>query len=213
MIAPVLAMRPLPEKESIVMRNLFAAAQKHGGRVFAGLVAAVVLAPVPVMALTYSNTFSYNLSYSGSPAAPSKPSYTETIKGQEDDVTVDMGTANNTSATSTLTFSRNITVGAGGESVFGEADYGVNLASAGFTSSEKVTDSKGKTVYLNLAGGQFNVNNTGANQTYAYSQDTTSKLAAGNYIFTLTVAYHTNNKVGSWSINAKSKHHFELLGL
>ena len=195
-----------------MLRNRFAAALKHGARVFAGLVAAVVLAPVPVMALSFTSPWNASYSQSGGPT-PTKPTFTDTVVGQRDDLTVDMGAYNGSTAPakSSITLTRGFSItNSGGQNVFAEADYASYLAYAGFTASEQVKDSKGHVV-MDLSGGIFNVNNTSGTSTlYSNSASGTVKIDPGNYTIAVTLTYSTNNKMGSWHM--KSKHHFEAMG-
>lgn len=195
-----------------MFKKLYPAALKHSGRVLAGLLAAVVLMPVPAMALTFTSNWAASYSQSGGPTPP-KPTFTDTVSGQRDDVTIDMGTYNGSTsqAASAITLTRNFSItNSGGQNVFAEADYSSYLANAGFAAGEVVTDSKGHVV-CSLSGGIFSVNNSSAtSKLYTNSASTTVNIPKGNYTITLGLAYYTNNKVGSWKM--KSKHHFEAMG-
>ena len=194
------------------MTSLAAALLRGGRRMTGGLLAAVLLLPLPAMALTYTSAWTATTSDSGGPTPP-KPVYTDSVVGQRDDLTVDMGTYQGatSNAKSTISLTRGFSITqAGGQNVMAEADFAAYLAYAGLAVSEQVKDSKGH-VIMDLSGGIFNANNTsGAKTLYTGAGSTVVKIADGNYTINVSITYNTNNKIGSWSM--KSKHHFEALG-
>ena len=186
---------------------------RRGPRLLGGLVAAVVLMPLPAMALTFTSPWTATYMQSGAPI-PTKPTFSDAVSGQRDDLTVDMGTYQGATktATSTINLTRGFSVTNGsGQNVLAEADYSTYLTYAGFNTGEQVKDSKGH-VIMDLSGGIFNVNNpSGTQKLYANSGSTTVNIGPGNYTITVSLTYTTNNKIGSWKM--KSKHHYEAMGL
>jgi hypothetical protein len=185
----------------------------HWSRLPGAVLAAVVLLPVPALALTFTSPWTANTLVLGGPTPPT-PTFTDAVTGQQDDLNVDMGTYQGATARafSAIHLTRGFTItDGGGQDVMLEADYVTFLAHAGFVVREKVKTANGHTI-LDISGGHFTVENaSGTEKLFAQEKAIMGHLKRGDYVIAVTVSYHTNNKIGSWRM--KSLHHFELLGL
>ena len=200
-------------------KNLAAGLLKGSRRLIGGVAAAVLLMPLPVMALTFNGSWTASYGQSGSPTPPT-PSFTDQTNNDskngksEDFVTVDMDPSGNaytttSAAQSQIVLSRTINLTASQVVKF-EDLYADLFQQAGLTTTAQLVNSKGQTV-----------------TEFSQSQSTSSKtlttlsgdpqvrptLSAGTYTLKVTVTYNTNNKFsGVAGFAKKSKHQFDFEG-
>ena len=187
-------------------------------RLLAGLAAALLLLPVPAMALTFNGSWTAIYSQSGSPTPP-KPSFTDSVSGNgsakaEDFLTVDMdpsGSAYTTTsaAQSQIVLTRTINV-TGSQVVKLEDEYTDLFQQAGLNTQVLVSDSRGRTVAAFFQG-----QSTSSKTLTTLSGDPQIRptLGAGTYTLKVTVTYNTNNKFsGIAGFAKKSKHQFDFEG-
>jgi hypothetical protein len=208
--------------------NLAAALLKGGRRLLGGLLAALLLVPMPVLAsVTFSGSWSPTFSTSGSPTPPT-PTFSDSTTsngshGQQDVLDVGMGTYNGNPASKpsqesfeTITLTRQINWSPSGpENLNGvwTLDEFLNSAAQG-ADQVNVLNSKGNVV-THLIGNQMYMG-SGSTPSEVKMSDheflPPSQLPAGTYTLQVTVQLHTlvNNKLGGqWKSKSKS-HEFDF---
>lgn len=179
-------------------------------RLLAGLAAALLLLPIPAMALTFNGSWQSATAVSGGPTPPT-PTFTDSTNGPDDNLTVDMGSYQGQTKTaySTIGLARTINVPSAGEAIKFAEQFSTDFQQGQVALAVAVFDSKG-----NLVAAPITFSKSVAATTFTNvsdSQTATKSFNGGNYILTVGVAYDTTNKIGGWK--TKSKHHFEFTGL
>lgn len=208
--------------------NLAVGLLRGSRRMLGGLVAALLVLPMPVLAgVTFSGNWSATTSTSGSPTPPT-PTYSDSTTsngshGQQDVLDVGMGTYNGAPASTTkqqsfetITLNRSIVWSPSSSenlnSLWTLDDF-LNAAAQG-TDKVDVLDSKGNFV-AHLMGRQV-YQGSGGTPTETKMSDMEllppSQLPAGTYTLQVTVQFQTlvNNKLGGqWKSKSKS-HEFDF---
>jgi hypothetical protein len=181
-------------------------------RFVAGLLAALVLLPVPAMAaITFNGTWTPVISTVGGPTPPT-PLWSDATNnpGQVDDLTVNMGTYQGSTqqATSKIELTRPINLSTDNQTIEYLNQFTSQFTKAGVNVEVWVKNSSGQVV-LNPIVVSHNFSNT----TTLQETDMTfaNTLKKGNYTLEVQVIYNTNNKVGGWK--TISPHKFEFKGL
>lgn len=208
--------------------NLVAALLKAGRRPLSGLLAALLLLPMPVLAgVTFSGNWSAGYFISGSPTPPT-PTYSDSVTsngthGQQDVLDVGMGTYNGSPAADktqqafeTITLNHTFVWSPSASEKLNSIwtlDEFLNSAAQGID-QVTVLDSKGNVV-TNLMGPQQyqGTGNTPTETKMSVSESLPkSQLPAGTYTLQVTVRFQTlvNNKLGgAWKSKSKS-HEFDF---
>jgi hypothetical protein len=179
-------------------------------RLFTGLAAALVLLPVPAMALTFTGGWQSVTAVSGGPTPPT-PTVTDVTNGADDNLTVDMGSYQGSTkkATSVIVLVRPVTISSASEAIRFAEQFSTDFSQGGVALTMTVSDSKGNLIATPISFGKSTTSTSFVNISDSESAQQTFK--AGNYYLGVGVAYDTTNKIGGWK--TKSKHHFEFTGL
>jgi hypothetical protein len=183
-------------------------------RVVGGLVAALLLMPVPAMAITYLGSWSATFTQTGGPTPP-KPTFTDSLSsgGQNDTLLVAMGDyqGSTAAATSTIQLTRPITISQPTQVIEFDHSFAGLFAQAGYSATVAVKDSSGHAVVT-----PFSLNESTTSKNFTELQDSLNvnkKLARGNYTLVVTVTDTTNNKIGGWKkYQSISAHEFDFQG-
>ena len=167
---------------------------------------------MPVLALTFTSSWSAALSQSGGPTppAPTYADFTDNAR-QVDDLFVNMGNYQGASAkaNSTIELTRGISIAAPGQTVEFEHALLAGFQEAGANITAGVKDSAGRTVVTPI---QLNLNNPSNNlQFFLAFEENFARLKSGNYTLDVQVQYFTNNKMGAWK-SISAFHAFEFEG-
>jgi hypothetical protein len=182
-------------------------------RLLGALLAALALLPVPaaMATLTFSGSWTPIISTVGGPTPPT-PTFSDITNNaqQVDDLTVNMGTYQGSTAlaTSSIELTRPITLSTSNQSIRFTQQFISQFTQAGESVTVKVKNSSGATVLTPITSNRsFN-----ATTTLQESDLTlTNVLAKGTYTLDVKVVYNTTNKLGGWK--TKSPHQFEFKGL
>ncbi len=175
-----------------------------------GLAAAVLLLPLPALALTFNNAWTPTFVTTGGPT-PAKATYTDSTSGGDDNVDVSLGNYNGVTspAVSSITLARSITVPNAGEAVDFLQQFAASFTFGGATATVALANSQGKIVATPLS---FTSTNTGSgSSTVSTSQNVKETIAGGTYTLTVKVVFSTNNKIGAWK--QISQYNFNIDGL
>jgi hypothetical protein len=178
-----------------------------------GVVAALMLLPVPAMALTFLGSWHATISGSGGPTPPPATfSDVTNNPGQVDDLTVNMGNyqGSTATATSSIELTRQFTVPSPSQKLSFQEQFTSQFTQAGASVSVAVKDAAGKnTLFTPLF---FSIQSTIKQPvTVQVFQLATRTVSSGTYTFDVKVVYNTNNKIGGWK--TISPHAFEFKGL
>ena len=182
-------------------------------RILGGAVAALVLLPVPAMAmLSFSSPWTGSPSVSGTPTPP-VPTVSDSTSGQDDSLIINMGTYQGTTANSSITLTRQFQItGVSSQQVEFNHSAIDQFMQAGETLSLKVEDASGHVLFTPVTFAYTNPSSSLA--TVQDSELYKTILSKGTYTLVLNVAYKTNNKFsGSWGGKKKSAHRFVIEGL
>jgi hypothetical protein len=179
-------------------------------RLAACLIVALILVPLPAMALTFTSPWQALTFTSGGPTPP-RPTFTDVTNGGQDDLFVNMGNFQGTTreALSVIGLERGISVPSAGEAISFAHAFATDLKQGGVDVAVAVFDSHGNLVAVPITFNQQT--NSAAFTTISANQVATRSFNGGTYFLAVGIAYNTNNKLGGW--NSKSVHHFEFLGL
>jgi hypothetical protein len=192
--------------------NRAAARLKGCGRVLGGLTAAILLLPMPAMAISYITSWQATYNQSGSPLPPKATFNDGGIVGQNDTLFVDPGEYTNgtTPASSSITLTRQVSLSANQTIEFDHSFSGL-FAQGGYSATVVVEDLMGHPVVT-----PFSVNKNTTSSSFIELQDSLNvrnRLNNGNYLLVVTVTDVTNNKLGGWKKNNKSQEHeFDFQG-
>jgi hypothetical protein len=192
------------------LRTILAAAAPWR-RLLGGAVAALVLLPMPAMALTFLGSWTKTTSVSGGPT-PSAPTVTDSTSGQDDSLVVDMGNYQGATATanSSITLTRQIQItSTGSQQIEFLHSATSQFAQGGESLSLKVEDASGKTVLFTPI--TFSYSNASSKMATVLDNELyKTALGKGTYTLVVNVTYNTNNKLGGWK--KISAHQFEIEG-
>jgi hypothetical protein len=178
-----------------------------------GAVAALMLLPVPAMALTFIDAWAPVISTSGGPK-PAPPTFSDVTNNakQLDDLTVNMGNYQGSTATaqSSIELTRHVSVPDGSQNVSFQEQFTSQFTQAGASVTVAVKDASGHNVLFTPLSFSFQSTLTQP-VTVQVFQLATRKVNGGTYTFDVKVAYNTNNKIGGWK--TISPHAFEFKGL
>ncbi len=193
-----------------IAANFVSALLRRSGRLFGGLAAAVLLLPLPAMALTFTSAWQAVTLQSGGPTPP-KPTFTDSTTGGADSLTVNMGSyqGQTKTAVEAIALARSITVPTAGEAIQFAEQFATQFKQGGVDLAVAVFDNHGNLVAAPITFNQQT--NSKAFTTITGNQSVKQTINGGNYILTVGVAYNTNNKIGGWK--AISAHHFQITGL
>jgi hypothetical protein len=180
-------------------------------RVIPGLVVALLLMPTPALALTFLGSWSATYTQTGGPTPPT-PVFTDSVSGQDDRLTVDMGnyTGSTAVATSTIQLTRQIQVTSASQAVQYAHAAGYTFQQAGETVTVVLKNASGGTTLSTPISVSF-TNNSTVPVTFSDSETVRNTLNGGTYTLVVTVTHKTNNKLGLW--RKKSQHVFDFAGL
>jgi hypothetical protein len=187
-------------------------------RVVGGLVAALLLMPLPAMAITYLG--SWTVASSSATGGPTPPTFTiagdnVTNAGQNDQLLVSIpdyqgSTAN---ATSTITLTRPVSISQpGGQTVEFDHSFTGLFSQAGYSVTVALDDSSGHVVLTPIS-----VNKSTTSTQFAQLQDSVKalerKIPNGSYTLVVTLTDTTSNKIGGWKrYQSISAHEFDFQG-
>src|SRR5262245_33629274 len=179
-------------------------------QVVAGLLAALLLLPVPAMAaITFNGTWTPVIFTMGGPTPPT-PLWHDDTTGQVDNLTVNMGTyqGSTESATSKIELTRPFSLSTDNQTIEYMNQYTSQFPKAGLNVQVFVKNSNGQVV-LN----PISVNRSFTGTTTVQETDVTfaNTLTKGDYLLDVRVVYNTNNKIGGWK--TISPHQFTFQGL
>ena len=185
---------------------------KHWKRAIGGLIAAVLLLPVPAMAaLTFNGSWVATYAQSGGPTT-AKPTFTDYTDNahQEDQLLLNNPNYQGSTApaTSTIELTRGFTLSTSNQKLEFEDAFVELLNHAGGSVSVAVKNSSGATVLTPL-NSVFST--TGSKLVAQFNEVFKNTLAKGNYTLDIKITYNTNNKVGSWK-SISPNHYFEFQG-
>jgi hypothetical protein len=186
--------------------------RRCGKPVLLGLAAALLLAPVPALAFTFTGSWVATFSQTGGPT-PAQPTFTDRTSGSghEDDLFVDMQEYQGATApaASTIQLSRSFRVQDARESLELSHEFATYFAQGGATVTVAVKDTSGTVVATPLTFDRSTSSSTFT--AISDDQERELRLGRGNYSLVVTVTYKTNNKLGGWK-RKKSQHHFQFEG-
>jgi hypothetical protein len=185
-------------------------------RVVGGLVAALLLMPVPALAITYLGSWSAMTTVSGGPKPPTPAIISDAITngGQNDQLLVNVGQYQGSTATasSQIVLTRQIQITSNSQGIEFDHTYDALFSYGGYTTRVEVDNSKGQAVITPI-----NVSPSNSSAAFKELQDNLNvkqSLAKGTYTLKITIINTTNNKVGGWKFNPghKSFHEFDFQG-
>jgi hypothetical protein len=179
-------------------------------RVVPGLAVALLLMPTPALALTFLTPWSTTFTQTGGPTPPT-PIVNDSVNGQDDHLTVDMGnyTGSTAVATSTVQLTRQIQVTSASQAIQYAHAAGNTFQQAGETVTVVLKNASGSTTLSTPISVSF-TNNSTIPVTFSDSETVRNTLNNGTYTLVVTVTHKTNNKLGSWK--KKSQHVFDFAG-
>src|SRR5262245_23253787 len=179
-------------------------------QVVAGLLAALLLLPVPAMAaITFNGTWTPVISTVGGPTPPT-PMWHDDTTGQVDNLTVDMGTYQGATqpATSKIELTRSFNLSTDNQTIQYAQQFTSQFTKAGFDVEVHVKNSSGQTLFDPIVS----MHSFSGPTTWTETDTTLNNtLKKGNYSLDVLVKYNTNNKIGGWQ--TISPHHFVFQGL
>jgi hypothetical protein len=181
-------------------------------RVVGGLAAALLLIPMPAMAITYLGSWQASYSQSGGPTPPT-PTFSDSgVSGQNDTVLVDMGEyqGSTAKATSTIELTRDISISSSSQVIQFDHSFAGLFEQAGYSVTVAVENSKGQVVVTPIS-----ISKTTTSTTFKELQDSLNvneRLSKGSYTLVVTVTDATNNKIGGWKRHNSQSHEFDFQG-
>ena len=181
-----------------------------------GLVAALLLMPLPAMAITFLGSWSPTFTQTGGPTPPTPTIVSDSVTnaGQDDQLLVNMDQyqGSTAKASSQIVLTRQIQITSSSQTVEFDHTYDALFSFAGYTTTVQVKDLQGHVVITPI-----NVSKSNTSGTFKELQDNANvrqSLANGTYNLVVTITNTTNNKVGGWKFNPghKSEHEFDFQG-
>jgi hypothetical protein len=184
-------------------------------RVLGGLVAAVLLLPMPAMAITFLGVWMpvSPPSVSGTPAPPT-PTFMDVPTGdpQKDTLDVIMGDYQGSGvdlASSSISLTRQFQITSGAQVLQFDHNALAQFAQAGENVTLQVKNSSGALLFTPVS---FAYSNGSSSFVSVPDSETyRTALANGTYTLVATVRFNTNNKLGGWK-TMSSPHVFDIQG-
>jgi hypothetical protein len=176
-----------------------------------GLIAALLLFPVPALALTFSGSWKPVIQRTGRPRPP-RPTFTDVTNnpGQRDELTVNLGNyqGSKTKATSSIELTRRFSISAAQEQLDFKGQFVDQFAQAGEKVIVSVKDAHGNTVLRALS---FKEKVKSSKFTTVEEElDRMIRLKKGHYVLDVKVIFETDRKTGGWK--TISPHQFDFIG-
>jgi hypothetical protein len=184
--------------------------------VLGGVIAALLLLPVPALALTFTGHWKAAIQRSGIPLPP-KPKVADVTNNaaQKDTLTVNMGnyTGRKGKAVSSIILTRGFTISAASQTIQLNETFATELVQAGAQVVVAVRNANGRVVATPFVF-RTNFPRTpflGFVPVGGKAPTNTFTLKKGRYTFDVRIKYRTDNKHGRWK--TKSPHKFEFIGV
>jgi hypothetical protein len=176
-----------------------------------GLIAVVLLVPVPALALTFSGSWKPVLQRTGRPRPP-RATFTDVTNnpGQKDELSVNLGNyqGGKTKATSSIELTRRFSISTPQEQLEFKGQFVDQFAQAGEKVLVTIKDAHGNTV-LRTFSFKEKVNSSKFT-TVEEEFDRLIRLKKGHYVLDVKVLFQTDRKTGGWK--TISPHQFDFIG-
>jgi hypothetical protein len=189
-----------------------------GRRFLGGAAAALLLMPMPAMALTFLGSWTPSISVSGGPTPPT-PTFTDSVTNNggkaEDVLNVFMGDYQGQTATanSSITLTRQFDITNPAQVLQFQHNATTMLSQAGENVTLQVKNGAGQVLFtpVNFA---FSTNSTtfvSVQDSELYRTALSMNPATQHYMLVANVTFNTNNKVGGWKTKSAA-HVFDIQG-
>jgi hypothetical protein len=174
-----------------------------------GVVAGLVLLPVPAMALTFSGSWQAVVQRQGIPIPP-RPIFTDNHVGAQDNLTVNMGDyqSRSANATSSIELTRRFSISSPTEQIKLEDVFSGQFANSGVKLSVAIKDPRTGRVLRTPLAFQQQIRSTSFSKIDAEITKFLT-LRRGRYLLDVKIIYQSHHRRGGWQ--TISPHQFEFV--